>query len=462
MRFIIHVLFVFAFLARSAASLPVNFGTWPVVSDGGPGNPSRLPNPVFYSYSNPIFKYWFPVTTNGSEIGGGALDATNTFAPLQVSFQITGASNFEWESMNSAYGGYQVQANDGLTNYYSTVSPYAALYPADTPSLYLVTLPYQTNWNITLLLAEDDGYYGQMYGVNAPAGSTLRVNTFAHQRILVVLGDSYVKGYVPDELDPDGGLYQDQWLNGFAWDLQRYGDNVKVYPAGVGGQGYARADNSPPYYVDRVTNDVLNIGAPPDFLLVTGSINDNTESSNSVYQAATNLYATLISNLPSTKIAVIGNWYVGPSIYATDIAQDEALQAAAQQYGLPYASPVQGAWGPGGVGSDSVHPTVEVYSNYAADIETNLAAWWGTNWTDAAVQPQIWLTEGDPGAPTNAFAFDVAGLSNQTVVLDACSNLSFPDWEPIQTNVLHGGPVFFYDPQWTNYSSRFYRITVIQ
>lgn len=366
------------------AMLPVSFGAWPIVSDGGAGNPSRLINPTFYSFSNAVFKYWFPVTTNGAEIGGGALDAMNTFAPLQVSFEILEATNFEWESQNWAWGGYQIQASDGLTNYFSAVSPYEGLYPNNIPTFYLVSLPYQTNWNITIFLAEDDGYFGQMFGVNAPAGSALTANTFAHQRTLVVLGDSYAKGFLPYETNSAGQQYQDQWLNGFAWDLQRYADNVKVYPAGVGGQGYAYAFNVPPYYVDRVTNDVVNIGAPPDFVLVTGSINDNGQNSNSVYQAATNLYSTLLSNLPNSKIAVIGNWYKLTAISAADIAQDQALQAAAQQYGLPYASPVQGAWGPGAVGSDGVHPTVEVYSNFAEDIETNLVLWWGTNWTGAA------------------------------------------------------------------------------
>ena len=233
-----------------------------------------------------------------------------------------------------------MQACDGLTNYFSAVSPYEGLYPNNLPTFYLVTLPYATNWNITIFLAEDDGYAGQMYGVNAPTGSPLTTNTFGPQRTIVVLGDSYTKGFVPYETNSAGQQYQSQWLNGFAWNLQRYGDRIKVYPAGVGGQGYAYAYNVPPYYVGRVTNDVFNIGAPPDFVLVTGSINDNGQSSNTIYQAATNLYSTLVSGLPNTKLAVIGNWYKGPAISSGDIAQDGALQTAAQQYG---SLPVQGA-----------------------------------------------------------------------------------------------------------------------
>jgi len=38
---------------------------------------------------------------------------------------------------------------------------------------------------------------------------------------------------------------------------------------------------------------------------------------------------------------------------------------------------------------------------------------------------------------------------------------SSPDlvhWLPNQTNILTGGQMYFSDPQWTNYTRRFYRL----
>ena len=74
------------------------------------------------------------------------------------------------------------------------------------------------------------------------------------------------------------------------------------------------------------------------------------------------------------------------------------------------------------------------------------------------VQPQILTGDGNFGVQANAFGFDITGISNQAVVIQTCTNLGSPDWLPIQTNTLNGGPVYFSDPQWTNYSGRFYRL----
>jgi hypothetical protein len=59
---------------------------------------------------------------------------------------------------------------------------------------------------------------------------------------------------------------------------------------------------------------------------------------------------------------------------------------------------------------------------------------------------------------TIQFNFNIAWASGQTVVVDACTNLFNPNWQPLQTNVLTTGSVYFSDPQWTNYLTRFYRV----
>jgi len=58
----------------------------------------------------------------------------------------------------------------------------------------------------------------------------------------------------------------------------------------------------------------------------------------------------------------------------------------------------------------------------------------------------------------NQFGFNIAGSSNLVIVVEASTNLSDPVWQPIQTNTLTGGSVYFSDPQWTNYPGRYYRL----
>ena len=59
---------------------------------------------------------------------------------------------------------------------------------------------------------------------------------------------------------------------------------------------------------------------------------------------------------------------------------------------------------------------------------------------------------------TNHFGFTIAWASGQVVVVEACTNLAHPVWSALQTNVLTAGSLYFSDPQWTNYPSRFYRL----
>lgn len=67
-------------------------------------------------------------------------------------------------------------------------------------------------------------------------------------------------------------------------------------------------------------------------------------------------------------------------------------------------------------------------------------------------------TGGGFGVQSNVFGFNINWASGQTVVVEACTNLSNPVWLPVATNILTGGSCYFSDPQWTNCSDRFYRL----
>jgi hypothetical protein len=67
--------------------------------------------------------------------------------------------------------------------------------------------------------------------------------------------------------------------------------------------------------------------------------------------------------------------------------------------------------------------------------------------------PQIKI--GNFIAQSGNFGFTINGVTNQTVVVEASTNLV--DWLPVWTNTLSGASAIFIDSQWTNYPARYYR-----
>jgi hypothetical protein len=43
--------------------------------------------------------------------------------------------------------------------------------------------------------------------------------------------------------------------------------------------------------------------------------------------------------------------------------------------------------------------------------------------------------------------------------VQACTNLTTPVWSAVQTNRLTGGSNYFSDSRWTNFVTRFYRLS---
>jgi len=85
----------------------------------------------------------------------------------------------------------------------------------------------------------------------------------------------------------------------------------------------------------------------------------------------------------------------------------------------------------------------------------------GLGSTFGLLPTQLWNPQVQPGSlgvRTNQLGFDIFWASGMTVVIETSTNLLNPVWSPIQTNTLNGNLLHFSDPQWTNYSSRFYRL----
>jgi len=63
------------------------------------------------------------------------------------------------------------------------------------------------------------------------------------------------------------------------------------------------------------------------------------------------------------------------------------------------------------------------------------------------------------GAQSNEFGFIVSWATNvPVVVVEVCTNMAEPVWQPLQTNALTDGVSYFSDAQWTNSPFRFYRV----
>jgi len=63
-----------------------------------------------------------------------------------------------------------------------------------------------------------------------------------------------------------------------------------------------------------------------------------------------------------------------------------------------------------------------------------------------------------PVVRNGQFAFDIVGTPNIPVMVEALSSLAGGTWVPLQTYSLTNGLAHFSDPQWTNFSARFYRL----
>ena len=90
---------------------------------------------------------------------------------------------------------------------------------------------------------------------------------------------------------------------------------------------------------------------------------------------------------------------------------------------------------------------------------TGWGAWFGGCPTAPGYLPNPLILNGPSiGVQTNGFGFIISWATNISVVVEACTNFANPVWQPVQTNTLTDGWCYFSDPDWTNYSVRFYRL----
>jgi hypothetical protein len=62
------------------------------------------------------------------------------------------------------------------------------------------------------------------------------------------------------------------------------------------------------------------------------------------------------------------------------------------------------------------------------------------------------------GVQSNQFGFTVSWATNDSVVVEASTDLTNPKWSAVTTNALSGATFYFSDPEWIKYPSLFYRV----
>ena len=70
-----------------------------------------------------------------------------------------------------------------------------------------------------------------------------------------------------------------------------------------------------------------------------------------------------------------------------------------------------------------------------------------------APAPQVGT--GSAGVKPGGYGFSLTGVVNQTIVVEASTNLAY--WQPLWTNTLSAVSTNFVDPEWLNFPHRYYR-----
>ena len=72
--------------------------------------------------------------------------------------------------------------------------------------------------------------------------------------------------------------------------------------------------------------------------------------------------------------------------------------------------------------------------------------------------PQVLTSDASFGVRAGQFGFTITGTSGLVIVVEASADQANPVWTSVGTSTLTDGSSYFSDPEWANYSSRFYRL----
>ncbi|MGG7652431.1 SGNH/GDSL hydrolase family protein [Kocuria rosea] len=170
-----------------------------------------------------------------------------------------------------------------------------------------------------------------------------------NDRLVVgVIGDSYTGG------TSMGGKGNDSWAEKLTGMLSA-DMPVDVQPIAYGGSGYINVGPFKKTFVDAL----LQLEPwQPDIIVIFGSINDNGQNPEQLYQTATNVYNRARVLYPNSQMMVIGpTWHLESQAVHDNSA---AVLSAAQDAHIPTFDPLPEKWfvlDRDNIAADGVHPT---------------------------------------------------------------------------------------------------------
>lgn len=82
---------------------------------------------------------------------------------------------------------------------------------------------------------------------------------------------------------------------------------LDVWPSALGGTGYINTYGERTNFLGRIFSDCINYN--PEIVILAGGINDGNYNKSNIYDAVFNTIQSIKTNLPNTKIVVLGPFY---------------------------------------------------------------------------------------------------------------------------------------------------------
>ena len=267
----------------------------------------------------------------------------------------------------------------------------------------------------------------------------------------VILGDSFSEGAI---------CWSRRLANLMGWD---------VWISGVGGTGYINSGTPGRVkFIDRVNSDV--IAHHPDIVIVAGGINDGFYPAE-IGAAAGSLYDTILTNLPSSKLIVVGNWWPRGNPPQAVLDVRDALKNAALSRGVDFidpivatnASQINAGWitgtgntgqsrGDGNadlyIGPDTTHPTDLGHQYLAACVAEHLK-----NIKVPDLTPEIHMQKPGP--------LWLKGRTGRSYAIQQCEDLGKADWREATSTTDDSGLLTWTDTSSTNIPQRYYRALLL-
>jgi hypothetical protein len=159
-----------------------------------------------------------------------------------------------------------------------------------------------------------------------------------------------------------------------------------------------------------------------------------------------------VVNLPSPIALVPGNYELGG---LDTFSTTDPIRYLVGQYGSPVVGMTQGPFFYAGMGPPTTILGITDYLYLLDGLELGPMLFIAV---PKPSTPHIDITDVSFGMGSNVFGFKISCGTNIPVVIEATTNLAAAEWVPLRTITLTNGSIYFSDPPWTNYPSRFYRV----